>query len=144
MWHIDTVTETPDGNICAWGGNAVSGYAVDEAVVWVHGCGFGDAREFRHHVWNSGFDGAADDDAGVARVDGGEFVADEAACLVGFERVDDVRDGVFVVRVVFCLVARDVDMDVRVPRFGVDVVVGVGCVEEVEVWGLVGCYARNC
>jgi len=144
MWHIDAVTETPDRNICAWSGNTVSGYAVDEAVVWVHGCGFGDTREFRHHVWNSGFDGATGDDGGIARVDSGEFVADEAARLVGFERANDVRDGVFVVRVVFGLVARDVDMNVRVPRFGVDVVVGVGCVEEVEVGDLVGCDAGRC
>lgn len=48
------------------------------------------------------------------------------------------------VRVVLGLVARDVDMDVCVPRFGIDVVVGVGCVEEVEVWDLVGCNAKKC
>lgn len=59
--------------------------------------------------------------------------------MVGLQGVDDVRDGVFVIGVVFRFVAGDVDVDVGVPSLGVDVVVCVGCVEEVEVWYFVGC-----
>ena len=45
------------------------------------------------------------------------------------------------VRVVFGFVARNVDVDVRVAGFGVDVVVRIGSVEEVEIGDLVGCDA---